>query len=101
MRVFETAAAAAREYEGVDVESGVVKFYDYEGTHLEPVFSSPNRYGKIFKTLSWVQSGPYDLRPNPAAAKDTFARALLEASVLEPNPWFSSLEELKSALADD
>jgi hypothetical protein len=99
LRLFESTTAAAREYEGIDVESGVVKFYDRSGTCLQPVFSAPNRSGKIFEVFPWVQSGVYDLSPNPDAGEDPFAVALLEVSVLEPNPWFSSLHALKSALA--
>jgi hypothetical protein len=99
LRLFETTTAAALEYEGIDVESGVVKFYDRSGTYLQPVFSSPNRTGKIFGLFSWVQSGVYALSPNTDAGEDPFAVALLEVSVLEPNPWFSTLEELKSTLA--
>jgi hypothetical protein len=101
LRVFETTTAAALEYKGIDVESGVVKFYDRSGTCLQPVFSSPNRTGKIFGLFPWVHSGVHELLPNADAAEDPFAFALLEVSVLEPNPWFSSLHELKSALATE
>jgi hypothetical protein len=99
VRVFESTAVAEQEFEGVDVESGVVKFYDDTGTYLQPVFSEPNQSGKILGLVSWVQSGKYTLTPNPSADEDSFALALFESSVLESNAWFGSLAELKSALA--
>jgi hypothetical protein len=37
--------------------------------------------------------------PNPSAVEDSFALALHETSVLEPNRWYASLDDLKAALA--
>jgi len=99
LHVYETAQEAIREYEGIDVESRVVQFYDESGSYLEPRFIQPNRSGKILGIFSWVASGTYDLVANPAAKEDSFALALYETRVLEPNPWFTSLEHLKAVLA--
>ncbi len=97
--VYGSYATAALKYEGVDVESGVVSFYDRRGTYLRPVFSVPNRGGKLFGLVSWVRSGKYELAPDPKASEDPFALALFEVRLLDPNPWFSSLADLKSTLA--
>ena len=97
--VHATPSDATREYEGIDVESGVVRFYDETGTFLEPRFTTPNRQGKTLGLIPWVESGTYELVPNPSAEADSFALALHETSVLEPNPWFGSLDELKTTLA--
>jgi hypothetical protein len=99
LEVYDTLAEVQSEFEGVDVESGAVHFYDKKGIYLEPRFTTPNRSGKIIGQLSWVASGTYDLVPNPNAEQDSFARALYKTAVLNPNPWFPSLEALKSSLA--
>ena len=96
--VFESPATAVREFEGVDAESGVVRFYDRQGQYLEPVFSKPNKYGKLFGLFAWSVSGTYALTANPNANEDPIAVALFETAVLEPNPWFASLEALKAEL---
>ena len=90
LEVHAAATDAFREYEGIDVESGV---------YLEPRFTTPNRSGKWLGLIQWVHSGTYELVPNPSAEADTFALALYETSVLEPNPWFDSLDALKATLA--
>jgi hypothetical protein len=44
--IHESVAEACRQYEGIDVESDVVRFYDESGTYLRPRFTTPNRTGK-------------------------------------------------------
>ena len=78
--------------------SGVVTFYDEDGTYLEPRFNQPNQSGELFGPVGWVQSGTYELVPNPTANHDSFALALYETQVMEPNQWFSSIEQLKAIL---
>jgi hypothetical protein len=97
--VHATAADAIREYEGIDVESGVVRFYDEAGTSLQPRFTTPNRTGKTLGLFRWVESGSYELVPEPSPSGDPIALALYETSVLEPNSWFATLDEVKAALA--
>jgi hypothetical protein len=99
LEIYETAPEAVRNYEGIDVESGTVRFYDENGVYLEPRFGTPNRRGKLFGLFGWVSSGVYDLVANPGASEDLFALALHETASLAPNRWFASLEQLKSALA--
>ena len=69
--ILEGEADAQRQFEGIDVESGVVHFYDESGTYLEPRFSVPNRTGKWLGILSWVESGAFHLVPNPSAVLST------------------------------
>ena len=99
LQILESEAEAQREFEGIDVESGTVRFYDESGVYLEPRFRVPNRSGKLLGVLGWMESGVYELVPNPDAQEDSFALALHETGILQPNRWFSSLEELKTALA--
>lgn len=99
LEVYDSAADAIRQYEGVDAEDGVVHFYDASGTYLEPRFIIPNRRGKILGLFGWVQSGTYELVPNSTTEEDPFPLALYETQVLEPNKWFANLAQLKSALS--
>jgi hypothetical protein len=99
LEVHEDLAAVQREYEGVDVENEVVRFYDESGTYLEPKFIVPNRRGRLLGMFGWVSSGVFELVANPDALQDSFALALHETVSLSPNRWFESLEHLKSELA--
>ena len=99
LEIYATAAEATRGHEGIDVESGTVRFYDEAGVYLEPKFSTPNRKGNLFGLFGWVNSGVYELVANPHASEDSFALALHETATLAPNPWFGSVEQLKTDLA--
>ena len=99
LEVYGTAADAIREYDGVDVESGVVRFYDENGIYLEPRFNTPSGRGRLLGLLGRVQFGTCELVPNPTANEDSFALALYETQALKPNQWFSGLEHLKAALS--
>jgi hypothetical protein len=99
LTVYESAAEAIRDWEGIDVESGAVHFYDQQGTCLEPRFSKPNRRGKWLGLVGWVESGTYELIPNARSEQDPFALALFEVGFLNPNKWFSSLDQLKAAMS--
>lgn len=96
--VVSDADEARREYEGVDVESGVIRFYDERGTPLSPRFTVPNRRGRFLGLFPWVSSGVYDLAPDPDTPCDSFALALRETVALAPNRWFASLDELRDTL---
>ncbi len=98
--VFENTEDACREFEGIDVESGVVIFFGESGTPLRPVFTEPNRQGRSF-LVEWVVSGAYRLDTDPGAEQDPLWLALLEASHLEPNSLFKSLDELRRHLAEN
>jgi hypothetical protein len=101
LEVYENLIAAQQAYEGIDVEDGVVHFYDETGTYLEPRFIIPNRRGKMLGIFGWVISGVYELVANPQIEQDTFALALYETKYIEPNPWFTNLEQLKSELSNN
>ena len=99
LEIYGSTADAILQYEGIDAEDGNVVFYDERGVYLEPRFSIPNRRGGLLGFIGWVKSGTYDLIPAPGADVDSFALALYETQVLEPNRWFASLEDLKAALS--
>jgi hypothetical protein len=96
LELIADAGEARRRYEGVDVEAGVVTFYDETGAPLQAVFSVPNRAGKTLGLLPWVESGVFDLVQATNPAGDSFALALAEAVSLEPNLWFRTLDDLRA-----
>ena len=94
-----TEADAAVAYEGVDVESGTVLFYRDDGMYLEPVFTTPNRYGRFLGLFPWSASGTYRLAPQPDTAEDPLWLMLFEHELLEPALGFTTKEQLKAHLA--
>ena len=88
---------AQRDYEGIDVESGVFQFFDETGIYLEPYFTEPNKTGRFLGILSWVKSGQFELVPNTETDED-INLYLAETSEINPNPFFSSLEEVRQFL---
>ena len=98
LEIIEDVAEARRRYEGIDVESDVVHFFDENGRPLKPHFTVPNRSGKYFGIVRWVESGVYDLVLDPDPPADSIEIALLETSLMEPNRWFASLDAVRAAL---
>jgi hypothetical protein len=98
--IIENADDARRTYEGIDVEAGMVSFYDEHGIPLAPRFSVPNRRGRFLGLFPWVESGVFDLVPEPAGTGDSFALALFEAVSLNPNRWYGSISGLKDTLRE-
>ena len=90
-------AEVRREWEPIDVENGVVVFYDEDGIWLKPEFTTPNR--RSFFGIGITQ-GEYTLtRCNQRDAHvDPIAVALADAAGVEPNPYFDSLDSLRRHL---
>ncbi|MDD9892646.1 MAG: hypothetical protein OXT49_03935 [Gammaproteobacteria bacterium] len=95
VEIFSSEENAIQAYEGCDVEDQVVIFYNAMGQYLRPVFLTPNRRSPWRNFFGWVESGRYELHPAPKADEDSFEVAMYEAIALEPNPWFTSLSEIK------
>jgi hypothetical protein len=100
LEILADADDARRDYEGIDVEAGVVNFYDERGTPLEARFSVPNRRGRFLGLFPWAESGVFDLVPAPASTGDSFALALFETVTLNPNRWFATMDQLKDTLRE-
>ncbi len=98
LQVVNSLEEVRRNCEGIDVENGVFRFFDENGSHLEPWFTKPNKKGGDLGIFSWVESGEYELIPSLSANEDDIFLNLLETSELESNPWFKSLDDVKGYL---
>ena len=97
LEIIASLEEARRNYECVDVESGVFQFFDDKGMYLEPQFTKPNRSGRFLGIFKWVESGEFELVSSPKADED-INTYLAETSELEPNPWFTELDEVRRFL---
>ena len=96
LEIVSSIEEATKEYEGIDVESGVFKFYDKNGVYLKPVFSSPNNISSLFFGLfKTATSGVYTLVPAANEEEDTINDMLWETITLNNNEYFKSLDEIK------
>ena len=89
-----------KNYEGIDVESGVFQFFDENGQFLEPRFTKPNKKGRFLGIFEWVESGEFELVPAGKNISENIFDYLNETGELKPNPWFSSLDEVRRYLED-
>jgi len=91
--VFANEDEAIAKCEGIDVEAAIWLFWDADGGPLEPEFTVPNE-----RRWFGVSNGRYRLiKASPEHHAD-LAEALDEIGFMEPNPFFISLEEVRSRL---
>lgn len=89
--VFASEADAIAKCEGLDVEAATWLFWTADGAPLVPEFITPNQRGWF-----WVGSGSYRLiKASPDHHAD-LVDALDEILSMEPNPFFSSLEQVRA-----
>ena len=98
IEVFASRESAASKFDGIDVESGTVQFFEEDGTPLKAEFTSPDPSGRRYGPAGLGPYGQYSLVPDRESNDDALALALFEASALEPNVFFASIENLKSML---
>jgi hypothetical protein len=98
LMIADDLAEVRRECEGIDVLSGVFRFYDENGNALKAVFDVPVRQRRILWFVWSVDQGTYHLEIDATAGEDPLWVTLCETSFLEPNERFASIEELKSFL---
>lgn len=97
VRIAESQAEAVTQCEGIDVLSLVFWFFDEDGRPLVPIFDKPvteTRFLWFFKT---VDSGEYHLEVGDADHPmfvDPISTSIYEATYLEQNPFFESLDQL-------
>lgn len=98
LEVFETLREVQTRCEGIDVESGVWDFYGDNGEPLFPVFAAPNRVKRhFFGLFSTVKSSQnFDLKPVAGDSEPHLSDCLSTDTPIEPNPWFSSVSDVRS-----
>ena len=79
-------AEVQHEHECIDVEGEAVKFYDFRGFRLRPIFSTPNPRWMIF-----VGSGQYHLEAAENASTE-LAAALTRAAYFGAEPLLRIIE---------
>ena len=99
LEVHEDLAAVQRSCEGIDVENSVWEFFDERGRPLDPVFVEPNERWRIFGKISMVRSGRFELTLAEHSARPSLVQSLARCVLLDPNPHFASLDEVKAHLA--
>ena len=93
LSVYEDIEGVQRDYEGIDVEDELVRFWDANGDPLEPSFVRPNlRSGFL------VSSGQYTLVPSfePRSTLQDILRLDEEEGFvyLNDNPFFATLADV-------
>ena len=99
LEILASPEQARQKCEGIDVENGAFKFFDEDGTYLEPRFTRPNKAQRFLGIISWVESGEFELVRVPDSEEDIFIR-LSKTVELEPNQWFNDLDEVRRFLQD-
>ncbi len=98
LEVLADTAQAESKWEGIDVENREVRFYDENGTYLQPHFTRPNHTEHFLGIIQIVTSGDYELISKlDAGGNDRFV-CLSKTVALEPNRWFRELEDVKQYL---
>jgi hypothetical protein len=100
LQVKADLAEVRRDWEGIDVESRAVEFYDENGKPLDPVFTRSNRQGRLLWMRRWVESGEYELQPATDPLLDPIEVKLAETQYLEPNRWFETLDDVRRYFAE-
>ena len=101
LHVLDSEEESQGIFEGIDVEERNYRFFDQTGSPLVARFIKPNKRGKIFGLLPWVESGRYRLVPGSPGDLPRLAELWESIAGLETNEHFSSLEEVRSFLVSE
>ena len=89
------------ECEAVDVESGAFQFFDELGRSLTPRFVTPVRRTPLLFGIGMVGGGDFELDLNEHDDASAFETALANAVVIETNPWFATIADLATHVAEN
>ena len=94
LEICESLGDARRDYEGIDVESGVFSFFDFSGCPLKPVFAVPNRHSKFLGLIRSSSSGVFEFERESPSRPDDIDNALSNSEHLAKNERFGTLDEV-------
>lgn len=97
LEIVASLGEAQQNYNAVDVESEVFQFFDERGIYLKPQFTKPNRIKRLLGIFKRWESGEFKLVPQTETDED-INLYLLETNEIKPNPWFSSIDEVRQLL---
>lgn len=100
LHVLNSVSESQGEFEGVDVEEGIYKFFDESGNPLVAGFTKPNKRGKLLGLLPWVESGTYSLTPDISGNLPRLLDIWGSIAGLDVNSHFSSLEDVHRFLVN-
>lgn len=100
LHVLNSVSEPQGEFEGVDVEEGIYKFYDESGNPLVAEFVKPNKRGKFLGLLPWVESGTYRLIHDQSGNLPQLLDVWDSIAGLDTNSHFSSLEDVRRFLVN-
>jgi hypothetical protein len=101
VEVLPDIEAVRAECEAVDVESGAFQFFDELGRSLKPRFISPVRRTPLVFGIGLVGGGNFELDLDAQDQGSAFEKALENALAIEPNPWFETIADLASHVAEN
>ena len=96
--VCESLEDARMNYEGIDVESGIYRFYDFSGAYLKPAFSVPNRTKSLFGVATSISSGVFHFEIHDIESGQSMVGCLENTEALNPTDRFSDLSQILSHL---
>ena len=98
LEICESLEDARRDYEGIDVESGVYHFVDSTGVVAKPIFTTPNEHSKVLGLISTCSSGVFEFEQAGRCDDEAVERFLDGVDFLETNTRFSTLDEVRDHL---
>lgn len=98
LEIAEDEDEVTRNYEGVDVESGVYSFFADNGLRLLPVFDRPVQERRFLWLFRTIDSGQYHLEKAIGSDHDPLWMEFNEVSYIAPNRHFDSIVEARDFL---
>ena len=96
LSVYADPDAAVGDHEPIDVEQGSVVFFADDGTPLRPRFTKPNQRRLLGLV---VDQGAFVLEESTDPVTRDIEGALERTTSLNPNPYFASLEAVRTHVA--
>lgn len=98
LEVLASQDDARTHFEGHDVESGAIRFFDADGRPMIPSFPKRSERRILGMRVS-DDRGPFELAITNASDAESLEDALAPSSVMMPNRWFTDIDAVRAHLA--